>query len=118
LKRDIKTSAVGGSVPYEFPLVSGSTDYVDFLGNQRESFFWFKGSYFGGAPFSIDVKLNTVDAPNAGAILLDAVRGLKIASDKGMSGPVIPLCAYAFKLPPERKGLAKAYGLFRGLVGE
>jgi hypothetical protein len=31
---------------------------------------------------------------------------------------VIPLCAYAFKLPPERKGLAKAYGLFRGLVGE
>jgi len=118
LKRDIKTTAVGGSVPYDFPLVSGSTDYVDFLGNQRESFFWFKGSYFGGAPFSMDVKLNTVDAPNAGSILLDVVRGLKIASDKGLSGPVEPICAYGFKRPPERMGLAEAYGFFRGLVGD
>jgi myo-inositol-1-phosphate synthase len=118
LKRDIKTTAVGASVPYDFPLVSGSTDYVDFLGNQRESFFWFKGSYFGGAPFAMDVKLNTVDAPNAGAILLDVVRGLKIASDKGLAGPVEPICAYGFKRPPERKGLAEASGLFRGLVGD
>jgi len=118
LKREIKTTAVGASVPYDFPLVSGSTDYVDFLGNQRESFFWFKGSYFGGAPFSMDVKLNTVDAPNAGAILLDVVRGLKIASDKGLAGPVEPICAYGFKRPPERKGLAEAYGLFRSLVGD
>ena len=118
LKRDIKTTAVGGSVPYDFPLVSGSTDYVDFLENQRESFFWFKGSYFGGAPFSMDVKLNTLDAPNAGSILLDVVRGLKIATDKGLSGPVEPICAYGFKRPPERRGLAEAYGLFRGLVGD
>ena len=118
LKRDIKTSAVEGSVPYEFSLVSGSTDYVDFLGNERESFFWFKGSYFGGAPFSMDVKLNTVDAPNAGVILLDVVRGLKIASDKGLSGPVKTICAYGFKRPPESKGLAEAYRLFRGFVGE
>jgi myo-inositol-1-phosphate synthase len=118
LKRDIKTTVVGGSVPYDFPLVSGSTDYVDFLDNRRESFFWFKGSYFGGAPFSMDVKLNTVDAPNAGSILLDVVRGLKIASDQGLAGPVVPICAYGFKRPPERMGLAEAYGLFRGLVGD
>lgn len=118
LKRDIKTTAVGGSVPYDFPLVSGSTDYVDFLENRRESFFWFKGSYFGGAPFAMDVKLNTVDAPNAGSILLDVVRGLKIASDKGLAGPVAPICAYGFKRPPERRGLAEAYGLFRSLVGD
>ena len=113
LKRGIKTTAVGGSVPYDFPLVSGSTDYVDFLGNKRESFFWFKGSYFGGTPFSMDVKLNTVDAPNAGAILLDVVRGLKIASDKGLSGPISPICAYGFKRPQKRKGLTEAYRIFR-----
>jgi myo-inositol-1-phosphate synthase len=118
LKRDIKTTAVGGSIPYDFPLVSGSTDYVDFLENRRESFFWFKGSYFGGAPFSMDVKLNTVDAPNAGSILLDVVRGLKIASDKGLAGPVEPICAYGFKRPPERMGLVQAYSRFRGLVGD
>jgi len=116
LKREIKTSAVAKSVPYEFPLVSGSTDYVDFLGNQRDSFFWFKGSYFGSAPFTMDVKLSTVDAPNAGAILLDVIRGLKIASDKGLGGPILPLCAYGFKRPPERQSLGEAYKLFRDFV--
>jgi myo-inositol-1-phosphate synthase len=116
LKRDIKTTAVAGSVPYEFPLVSGSTDYVDFLGNQRDSFFWFRGRHFGGAPFTMDVKLSTVDAPNAGPILLDVIRGLKLASDRGLGGPVLPLCTYGFKRPPERRSLAQAYKLFRDFV--
>jgi len=113
LKRDIKTSAVSRSVPYEFPLVSGSTDYIDFLGNSRDSFFWFKGRYFGGAPFTMDVKLNTVDAPNAGAILIDVIRGLKVASQRGLAGPVEPLCAYGFKRPPKSYPLAEAYNLFK-----
>jgi myo-inositol-1-phosphate synthase len=117
LKRNIKTTVVGSSVPYDFPLVSGSTDYVDFLENQRDSFFWFKGSYFGGAPFTMDVKLNTVDAPNAGAILFDVIRGLKVASKKGLGGPIQPICAYGFKNPPERMSLGEAYILFRELIG-
>jgi myo-inositol-1-phosphate synthase len=116
LKREIKTTAVARSVPYDFPLVSGSTDYVDFLGNQRDSFFWFRGSYFGGVPFTMDVKLSTVDAPNAGPILLDVIRGLKLASEKGLGGPILPLCAYGFKRPPERQDLAQAYKLFRDFV--
>lgn len=116
LKRDIKTSAVSDAVPYEFPLVSGSTDYVDFLGNSRDSFFWFKGRYFGGAPFTMDVKLNTADAPNAGAILLDVIRGVKIASDRGLGGAIAPICAYGFKRPPERHPLAEAYKLFKEFV--
>ncbi|MCW4036670.1 MAG: inositol-3-phosphate synthase [Candidatus Bathyarchaeota archaeon] len=116
LKRDIKTSTVSASVPYDFPLVSGSTDYVDFLGNNRDSFFWFKGRYFGGAPFSMDVRLNTVDAPNAGAILLDVIRGLKVALDRELGGPIMPLCAYGFKRPPERLSLAEGYKLFRDFV--
>jgi myo-inositol-1-phosphate synthase len=113
LKRGIKTSAVARAVPYEFPLVSGSTDYVDFLGNQRDSFFWFRGRYFGGAPFTMDIRLSTEDAPNAGAVLLDVIRGLKLASDRGLGGPIGALCSYAFKRPPERLGLVEAYRLFK-----
>lgn len=103
-------------MPYRFPLVSGSTDYVDFLGNSRDSFFWIKGRYFGGAPFTMDVRLGTVDAPNAGAILLDVIRGLKLASARGMGGVILPLSAYAFKNPPERRSLAEAYELFREFI--
>jgi myo-inositol-1-phosphate synthase len=116
LKRDIKTTAVSKSLPYDFPLVSGSTDYVDFLGNKRDSFFWFKGKYFGGAPFTMDVKLNTLDAPNAGSVLLDIIRGLKIAKEKGVSGPVDALCSYGFKMPPIRLGLLQAYKSFKNFV--
>lgn len=116
LKREIKTSTVSASVPYEFPLVSGSTDYVDFLENNRDSFFWIKGRYFGGAPFTMDVRLNTVDAPNAGAILIDVIRGLKVALDRDIGGPVLPLCSYGFKRPPVRYSLAEGYKLFRDFV--
>jgi len=116
LKRKIKTTAVSGAVPYEFPLVSGSTDYVDFLGNSRDSFFWFKGRYFGGAPFTMDAKLSTMDAHNAGAILLDVIRGVKLAKDRGQGGALQPLCAYGFKRPPERLPLIEAYKLFKEFV--
>ncbi len=116
LKRDIKTKAVAGCIPYEFPLVSGSTDYVDFLENSRDSFFWIKGRYFGGVPFTMDVRLGTVDAPNGGAVLIDVIRSLKLASVKGMGGAIIPVSAYAFKNPPERHSLSKAHGLFNEFV--
>ena len=112
-KRLIKTEAVKSAVPYEFPLVSGSADFVDFLINGRDSFFWFKGTYFLGSSFSMDVKLSTEDAPNAGAVLIDSIRGLKIAMDRGLGGPVEAICAYGFKRPPKRYKMSEAYRLFR-----
>lgn len=96
-KRRIKTKAVSSTVPYSFPLVSGSTDFVDFLENSRDSFFWLRGRYFCGASFTMDVKLNTIDSANGGAILLDTIRGLKIAQEKGLSGSIKPVCNYGFK---------------------
>jgi len=117
-KRLIKTEAVKSSVPYDFPLVSGSADFVDFLLNGRDSFFWIRGTYFGGAAFTMDVKLSTEDAPNAGAVLIDSIRGLKIAMDKGLGGPVEPVCAYGFKRPPKRHRIAEAYRLFREFAGD
>lgn len=115
-KRSIKTEAVARSVPYDFPLVSGSTDYIDFLGNSRDSFFWIKGRCFGGTSFSMDVKLSTVDATNAVAILLDVIRGLKLASIRGLGGVIRPVSAYGFKNPPERLGLVEAYENFKGFI--
>ncbi len=113
IKRSIKTEAVKSAVGYDFPLVSGSADFVDFLVNGRDSFFYVKGSYFGGAKFTMDVKLSTEDAPNAGAVLIDCVRGLKVAMDRGVGGAVEPVCAYGFKRPPRRASLAEAYRGFR-----
>ena len=106
-KRQIKTKAVASTIPYSFPLVSGSTDFVDFLKNSRDSFFWLKGKYFLGAPFTMDAKLNTLDSANGGAILFDTIRGLKIAKEKGLGGPIQPVCNYGFKTG-KRESLANA----------
>ena len=100
-KRNIKTESVAASLPYKAEVVAGSTDYVDFLQNKRDSYFWISGVYFCNAPMKIDLKFQTVDAPNAGSVLFDVVRAVKLALSKKLKGAVEPVCAYAFKRPPQ-----------------
>ncbi|MBN1683249.1 inositol-3-phosphate synthase [Candidatus Bathyarchaeota archaeon] len=115
-KREIKTNTVKSHVPYTFPIVSGSTDFVDFLKNTRDSFFWIKGTYFGGANFSIDIKLSSVDANNGGSVLMDVIRGLKIATDKGYKGSIDALCSFGFK-KSKQNNLVDSYRAFRDFIG-
>jgi myo-inositol-1-phosphate synthase len=117
IKRTIKTDAVKKHIPYDFELVSGSADFVDFLVNGRDSFFFVKGKYFSGAEFTLDMKLSTEDSPNAGAVLVDVIRGIKIAKEKGMGGAVEPVCSYGFKRPPRRYMMAETYKRFKEFTG-
>jgi myo-inositol-1-phosphate synthase len=107
-KRQIKTESVAASIPYKADIVAGSTDYVDFLQNKRDSYFWISGVYFCNAPLKIDLKFQTVDAPNAGSVLFDVVRALKLALNKKINGAVEPVCAYGFKRPPQMVSLEVA----------
>jgi len=100
-KRTVKTKSVETALPYKASVIAGSTDYVDFLENRRDSYFWIKGQYFGGAPLQLDIRLNTMDGPNAGSVLFDVIRAVKIALDKGLAGPIPSISAYAFKHPPQ-----------------
>lgn len=108
IKRKYKTEAVKSELPFEFPLVAGSTDYVDFLENTRDSYFWILGTIFGKAPIKIDIRLSTVDSPNGFAILVDIIRGIKIALDRKVSGPVESISAYGFKNPPKRANIEES----------
>ncbi|KYH39934.1 MAG: Myo-inositol-1-phosphate synthase (INO1) [Candidatus Bathyarchaeota archaeon B26-2] len=117
LKRSIKTSSVGSVLPYRAEVVAGSTDYVDFLGNRRDSYFWLRGLYFGGVPMRLDIKLSTVDGPNAGSILLDVIRAVRVALSKGEAGHVLAISAYAFKRPVKILPPDEADKLFEAFVG-
>lgn len=99
LKRTIKTKSVQTVLPYKASIVAGSTDYVDFLENRRDSYFWLKGLYFGGTPMSLDIKLSTIDAPNAGSVMLDVIRAVKIALTRKEAGHILAISTYAFKHP-------------------
>jgi myo-inositol-1-phosphate synthase len=118
VKRNIKTQAVASSLPYKTEVVAGSTDYVDFLQNKRDSYFWISGSYFCGAPMRIDLKFSTVDAPNAGSVLLDVVRAVKLALNKKQKGAVTAVCAYGFKHPPKLLALEAAEEVFQQFIAQ
>jgi len=101
-KRVSKTSAVRAMVPYEIPLRIGPSDYIPFLENEKICYIWIKGSYFGGAPIKLDLKLSVIDSPNSAGVMVDVIRALKIALDRKIGGPLVSVSAYAFKHPPEQ----------------
>ena len=99
-KRGVKSEAISQDLPYDAPLVAGSSDYVDFMDNSRDSYFYINGRQFGGAPIKIDIRMEVTDGPNAGPIILDAIRGTKLALKRGLSGSMESISAYGFKMPP------------------
>jgi myo-inositol-1-phosphate synthase len=112
-KRTIKTEAVASALPYKAQIVAGSTDYVDFLQNKRDSYFYIDGVYFCNTPLKIDLKFQTVDAPNAGSVLFDVVRAVKVALTKQQKGSIEAICAYGFKRPPKMTSIKTAEEEFK-----
>lgn len=97
-KRSIKTSTVTSTLPYPVRAATGTTEYVDYMGNRRESHFEIVGSMTLGAEVEVEVTLKTTDGANAAGPLLDAVRAAKVALDKRVSGAVEQVNPYLFKL--------------------
>ncbi len=118
VKRQVKTKSVSSILPYKAEVVAGSMDYVDFLQNRRDSYFWIEGLYYGGATFQLDIKLSTLDAPNGGSMLLDVIRAVKIALKRKISGVLEAVSAYAFKSPPKLVSWEKAQKMFLEFVRE
>ncbi len=100
-KREMKTASVAGEVPYQFETVAGTTDFVDYMGNDRTSYFWFEGTNFMGSGLSVDVYLRSSDGANAGNVLFDVVRATYRVAKSGKLGTVNEICAYGFKAPPK-----------------
>ncbi|MEM0118064.1 MAG: inositol-3-phosphate synthase [Conexivisphaerales archaeon] len=99
-KRESKTSAVRAMTPYPVPTRIGPSDYVPFLKNDKVCYIWVKGRYFGNTPVTIEAKLHVVDAPDSGGVMIDAIRGTKIALQRGVAGQLLSLSSYCFKHPP------------------
>jgi myo-inositol-1-phosphate synthase len=117
-KRLLKTETVESALPYKAAVVAGTTDYVDFLQNRRDSYMWLTGVYFGKTPMEIELRLCTADGPNAGSVLLDVVRAVKVALERGEVGAILSISTFAFKKPPELLPFEKARQLFDDFVSK
>jgi len=115
-KRISKTSAVKAMADYDIPMRIGPSDYVDFIDNEKICYINIEGKYFGKIPIKLDLKLKVIDAYNSAGIMIDAIRGLKIALDRKLSGAMTSISSYCFKHPPIQMPYPEAKKAFAEFV--
>jgi myo-inositol-1-phosphate synthase len=78
----------------------GPSDYVAWLDDRKWAFIRLEGRNFGDVPLSLEYKLEVWDSPNSAGIIIDAIRAVKIAKDRGLGGPILSASSYFMKSPP------------------
>ena len=76
------------------------SDYVQWLDDRKWAYVRLEGSAFGEVPLSLEYKLEVWDSPNSAGIIIDAIRCVKIAKDRGIGGPILSAATYFMKSPP------------------
>jgi myo-inositol-1-phosphate synthase len=104
-KKISKTGAVTSMLPYELDKEDvhvGPSDYVPWLTDRKWCHIRMEGRAFGDVPLQMEVKLEVWDSPNSAGVVIDAVRCVKLALDRGLSGPLIAPSSYFMKTPPQQ----------------
>ena len=115
-KRISKTSAVKAMADYDIPMRIGPSDSVEFIDNEKICYINLEGKYFGKIPVKLDLKLKVIDAYNSAGIMIDAIRGLKIALERKLYGPMTSISSYCFKHPPIQMPYTEAKKAFTEFV--
>ena len=105
-KKISKTQAVTSNVGKEFEardIHVGPSDYVGWLDDRKFAFVRLEGHNFGGAPVSLEYKLEVWDSPNSAGVVIDAIRAAKIGLDRGIGGPLLSPSSFFMKSPPEQR---------------
>jgi myo-inositol-1-phosphate synthase len=101
-KKISKTQAVTSNIDVDLPerdVHVGPSDHVPWLDDRKFAFVRLEGHGFGGAPVSLEYKLEVWDSPNSAGVIIDAVRAAKLALDAGIGGPLEAASAYFMKSP-------------------
>ena len=102
-KKISKTEAVQSqlSEPLEADNIHiGPSDYVPFQKDNKLCFLRMEGTGFGGIPLHLEMRLSVEDSPNSAGVAIDAVRCIKLALDRKISGPLTSISSYTMKHPP------------------
>lgn len=112
MKRRVKTKSIDVEAPYEFESIAGTTEYTQFLNDERVSYYWMRSRGFIDTPITIDIVLRTHDGSNAANVLLDVIRAVRYARDKGRYEWVDIIASYGFKNAPKSVRIREAYKEF------
>lgn len=102
-KKISKTNAVTSQLDYALGdenVHIGPSDYVAWLTDRKWAYIRLEGRTFGDVPLNVELKLEVWDSPNSAGVVIDAVRMVKLALDRGISGTLEGPSAYLMKSPP------------------
>jgi len=86
----------------------GPSDYIPWQKDNKVCFLRMEGRGFGDVPMNLELRLSVEDSPNSAGVVIDAIRLCRLALDRGLSGPILPACAYLMKRPPQQMPDAEA----------
>ncbi|MBA3075090.1 MAG: inositol-3-phosphate synthase [Anaerolineae bacterium] len=104
-KKISKTGAVTSMLPYKMnpdDVHVGPSDYVPWLTDRKFCYIKMEGTTFGNVPLNLEAKLEVWDSPNSAGVIIDAVRCVKLARDRGIAGPLYAPSSYFMKTPPKQ----------------
>jgi myo-inositol-1-phosphate synthase len=110
-KKISKTNAVTSQLPYDIGsqlpydigednVHIGPSDYVPWLTDRKWAYVRVEGRTFGDVPLNVEMKLEVWDSPNSAGVVIDALRCVKLALDRGVSGTLGGPSSYFMKSPP------------------
>jgi len=104
-KRISKTESVQSQL--DIPLAPenihiGPSDYVAWQKDNKVCFLRLEWRGFGDVPMHLELRLSVEDSPNSAGVAIDAIRCAKLAMDRELAGPLLPVSAYCMKHPPEQ----------------
>ena len=118
-KRISKTEAVQSQldVPLEADQIHiGPSDYIRWLHDNKICFLRMEGRGCGGIPLHLELRLSVEDSPNSAGMVIDAVRCVKLARERGLRGPLYSVSAYTMKSPPRQYSDAEAKTLLEQFI--
>lgn len=104
-KKISKTGSVQSQLPVPLPdeaIHVGPSDYVPWLSDRKWCYIRMEGTTFGNVPLNLEAKLEVWDSPNSAGVIIDAVRCVKLARDRGIAGPLYAPASYFMKTPPKQ----------------
>ena len=101
-KKISKTQAVTSQIDHtvnSHDVHVGPSDHVPWLEDRKWAYIRLEGTTFGNVPHNMELKLEVHDSPNSAGVVIDAIRSVKIAHDRGISGAIPGPSAYFMKSP-------------------
>lgn len=102
-KKISKTNSVTSQLDYKLDpdnIHVGPSDYVPWLEGRKYCHIRMEGTTFGNVPLLVECKLEVWDSPNSAGVVIDALRCIKIAMDRGIKGALVAPSSYFMKSPP------------------